>query len=266
MTDNQYKCPYCGISEYNKNSKIKGCFKSWTAVSRHVPKCRLNTGDCYITESFGVIYLSSFKDLSLDEIFIEYPKISNSNLSAILKKLKQLKLVDRSFTFRHSYNKQEIIEYIKEFVEQTGRVPGIRDFGSQNPHYPSHDTVKNHFGSWNEAIRAADFEVISDGFGTNTTGLDGHKYRSKAEAYFADTYLFGKYTYDIEPEYPKPYRRYYDWYIHILDLYIELDGGIRPDIISLKIKINKTLNKHCIVIPTSKIYNTEYINAALAQR
>lgn len=72
--------------------------------------------------------------------------------------------------------------------------------------------------------------------------------------YFADTFLYGNYTYDIEPKYPEPHNRYYDWYVHELDLYIELDGGIRPEVIKEKVSINKKLGRNLKVVKTSEIY------------
>jgi hypothetical protein len=160
-------------------------------------------------------------------------------MNTLLKKLKLLKLVPPTFTFRHFSSKEDIIKAIIHFKLVFGRIPGVRDFGSNNPGYPNHDTVKTHFGSWNAAIEAAGFiPNIQNGFGVNTRGLDDHLYRSMAEACFVDTYLYSKYDYIIEPKYPAPHNKYYDWYIPSLDLYIELDGGCRPETTKEKIAIN----------------------------
>ena len=45
-----------------------------------------------------------------------------------------------------------------------------------------------------------------------------------------------------------------------LDLYIELDGALRPEIMQEKITINKQENKNFIVIKTSEIYNKKELH------
>ena len=107
----------------------------------------------------------------------------------------------------------------------------------------------------NKAIEAAGFEPnIQNGFGIDTYGLDGHLYRSQAEAYFADNFLYGKYKYVVEPKYPEPHNKFYDWYIEDLNVYIELDGGLRPQVIEEKIEINKNLGRKLLVYTTEQIY------------
>lgn len=149
----------------------------------------------------------------------------------------------------HDFNtKNSIIDVILDYVADTGEIPGKRDLSIAT-------TAAKLFGSWNAAIEAAGFEPnIQNGFGVDTYGLDGHLYRSRAEAYFVDNFLFNKYEYLIEPKYPKPHNKYYDWYISSLDLYIELDGGIRPETTKEKIAINTLLNRRCLFIDTSSIY------------
>lgn len=150
------------------------------------------------------------------------------------------------------YSKEGIILAIQKFHAKYNRIPTTRDF-MDNPEYPSNGTVQKYFTKWNSAIEAAGFSINTSKFGTHTFGLDGYLYRSQAEAYFVDTYLFSKFKYDVEPKYPYPHYRFYDWYIPELDLYIELDGGIRPEITKQKIEINKRLNRHCLFINTSEI-------------
>lgn len=159
---------------------------------------------------------------------------------------------------RKNWTKEEIIEVIQQFYEENDRIPQNRDFDKSKSIYPSRTTVVRYFGSWNQAIQEAGFDPGSNiGYGTNTYGKDGYLYRSKAEAYFADTFLFGQYKYDIEPKYPKPYNKWYDWYVYEIDTYIELDGGIRPHAIEEKIKINETLGRQLLVIPTNDIYKKD---------
>lgn len=154
-----------------------------------------------------------------------------------------------------NFSKKGIVLAIQEFYIINNRIPSTRDF-MNNSRYPSNSIVKNTFGSWNNAIEAAGFiPNIQNGYGINTYGLDKHLYRSRAEAYFADKYLYNLYNYDIETPYPATYNKYYDWYIPSLDLYIELDGGCRPEITKDKIEINKILTRNCLFISTSDIYN-----------
>lgn len=192
-------------------------------------------------------------------------EIENTGIRELKKKYPYTKFRDKlkytniSKNLNTKYTKEEVISYIKNFYELYSRIPEYREFDNPNNSYPTTPVVKRLFGTWNNAIIEAVFTPsIQNGFGVDTYGLDGHLYRSKAEAYFADNYLYGKYTYEIEPKYPKPYNRYYDWYINELDLYIELDGGVRPDAIVEKIKINKLLNRRTIFITTTSIYNNSF--------
>ena len=64
----------------------------------------------------------------------------------------------------------------------------------------------------------------------------------------------------MEPKYPKPYHKYYDWYIPELGLYIELDGGIRPQVTEEKVNINKILKRTCLFIPITEIYKYKQLS------
>lgn len=159
-----------------------------------------------------------------------------------------------------AWTKQEIIHSIQLFVEKHGKIPQTRDFENSDGKYPSNPTIQKHFGSWNKAIEQSGFEAdYNNGFGVRTQGKDGHLYRSKAEAYFADTFLFGQYEYEVEPKYPEPHYKWYDWYISELDCYIELDGGVRPHVIQEKVEINKVLGRTLLVISTKDIYKKGFI-------
>lgn len=57
-----------------------------------------------------------------------------------------------------AYTKQELIESIKRFYDETGRVPKSYEFDN-NSSYPSRRTFTKHFGSWNNALRACEFDV-----------------------------------------------------------------------------------------------------------
>lgn len=153
------------------------------------------------------------------------------------------------------YTDEELLSAITSFYIEYDRVPNNRDFIS-NPEYPSYTTIVNRFGSWNNAITKAGLATNTGCYGVVTKGLDGINYRSAAEAYFCNRYLYKKYDYIVEPAYPPPYsKKRYDWFIASLQLYIELDGGLRPLVTEQKQKINSILNRKCLFIPESIIYN-----------
>lgn len=238
----EYRCPYCGKNSYSKTSNNSGPFKDWDAVRKHTAKCNKNTKKYYVDSFYGPIH---YNELLKDDWRITYPKLNNIDY---LRK----RFIAFGFRYEEKWNKNNIILAIQEFFNKNGRVPAARDF--QKNDYPCKNTLRRHFGTFNKAIEAAGFEPnIQNGFGTDTYGLDGHLYRSQAEARFADNFLFGKYQYTVEPKYPKPYNRYYDWYIIDLDLYIELDGGLRPERIKEKIELNNQLGRNLLVIPTNKL-------------
>lgn len=159
------------------------------------------------------------------------------------------------------YSKEYMITCIKNYIQKYKKIPIQKEFDADKD-FPSATTVVKYCGSWEAAIREAGYTPdTGSGFGYYTKALDGNTYRSKAEAYFVDTYLFNQYTYEIEPPYLFPeQRRKYDWYIKELDVYIELDGGCRPDVILEKIKINKDLRIRCAIIPIKQIYMNKTIN------
>lgn len=250
-----FKCPYCYTYTYSSSSKSRGNFTNWYAVIQHTSKCTSNSREFVISEIYGPIHYSEFLVSSLEELLQKFPKLPYSDF---LKKFKKAGIIDKSFNFCNYVSNEDIINSIKEFYAINNRIPSFRDF-QNNPKYPGRTTVVSHFKTWNNAILAAGFTPnTQSGYGTNTLGLDGHLYRSTAEAYFADNYLYGKYSYDIEPRYPKPYNKYYDWYVKELNLYIELDGGLRPEVIKEKLKINYMLNIPFLVIKTDEIYTKNF--------
>jgi len=241
-----YKCPYCDRTTYTKRSKFTGNFLNWKAVRDHVHTCKKNNKNYVICEYYGPIHLNIINSYSTTMAFKkDYPLLSfNHNFFSDLRK-------DKKSSIRGHWNKQTIINCIIDFYSKYGTIPSSREFEKELK-YPSVSTVQSHFGSWNVAIEAAGFKPNTlDGFGIPTVGIDGHMYKSKAEAKFVELYLYEKYKYVIEPKYPEPYNLIYDWYIPELDLYIELDGGLRPQTIQEKIEINKKLGRKLLVVPIS---------------
>jgi hypothetical protein len=253
----KYKCPYCGQDSYAKSSKANGYYKNWKAVARHTSRCSKSDKAFAITESYGPIHYTAFLVFNTkEELLAVYPDLE-FRYGDYIKFFKKYKNIDISFKYKKVYySNTNLINVIKEFVNIHNRIPAARDFKGTKPNYSNFETV---FGTWNNAIEAAGFEPnIQNGYGIDTFGLDGHLYRSRAEAYFADNFLYDKYTYVIEPKYPNGVWMY-DWYIKDLDLYIELDGGLRPERIAEKIEMNKQLHRKCLVIPISEIYRTSLL-------
>lgn len=255
----EYVCPYCRQNSYAKTSKKSGKFNNWGAVSMHTSRCKLNNNSYIICPIYGPLLIADLELLGINNIKKIYPKL------ALKYKFKKAKINGMCSTdFSNSYTKDSLIKDIQKFYKEFHKIPSTRDF-KYNSEYPSPDTIIYHFGTWNFAIETAGFTPnIQNGFGINTYGLDKHLYRSKAEAYFADNYLFNKYEYVIEPSYPAPHNKYYDWYVKDLGLYIELDGGCRPAITIEKIAINKALDRKCVIVNTDSIYDSNYVIEVLA--
>jgi len=245
-----YACPYCGQDSYAPSSKKKGKFTNWKSISRHLSKCDKNNNSYIISDIHGPIPLEEIVNTDIRILRKKYPNTSFKD---------KLKYTNVKKDLLHPYTQQEVIDAIKIFYSIYNRIPAYREFDSPYNNYPSTPVIKRLFGTWNSAVAAAGFEPnLQNGFGVDTYGLDGHLYRSKAEAYFSDNYLHNRYKYIIEPKYPKPFLKYYDWYLTDLDIYIELDGGCRPEVIKEKISINTKLNRKVLFINTNLIASLPY--------
>lgn len=249
----EYLCPFCLSTKNSSNKK----FETWASVEKHSRQCAKNNKEFYIDKIHGPI---SSQDLQSQDFKIRFPGANKGKIAeSFRKKGISVPILTKTWT------NEKILDIITNFTKQTGKIPICTDF-SNNPEFPDYSTVADRFGSWNNAIAAAGFTPsASHSFGIRTYGLDGHLYRSKAEAYFSDNYLFNSYDYQIEPKYPLPYYKFYDWYIPVLDLYIELTGGLRPEITKEKIEINNLLSRNCIFISTSDIYKRTLIIKLLTQ-
>lgn len=58
---------------------------------------------------------------------------------------------------RYKCTDDELLEYLRKFYEENGRIPMKRDF-INNSRYPCFTSYVNHFGSWNNAIEMAELE------------------------------------------------------------------------------------------------------------
>lgn len=266
-----YACPYCG--QY-QSSKTLISFSSWRAVATHTITCKNNDHTFTIHSVKGPVRkrLKTRWDkesviTAIQTFYSTEGRIPNKREFTVTQ-YPSHETVRRIFGSWNKgivaaglpideWDKESIILSIKLFFAENNRIPIAKEFKGYK--YPSNSTVIRHFSSWNTAIEAAGFiPNMPYSFGNITQGLDGHMYRSGAEAYFCDNFLFNKHTYIIEPKYPKPYTRIYDWYVQDLDLYIELTGGLYPDVIEEKIKINKALSRNLIVIHTKDLYRKNF--------
>ena len=235
----KFICPYCktGIT------KKKIAFSSWKAVNRHISYCPESTESLFCDEVYGPISIDFINKHSTSYLKTIYPKFKTS-----FAKVRSTILPSPL-----EWRKDELVLKAKEFYIEHLRIPTSKDYMEIN-FYPSKACVYNHFTSWEQYILAAELEYTNKGYGYPTTGIDGNRYRSTLEAIFADKFLFNKYDYIIEPRYPHNINKYYDWYIPYLDLYIELAGGLRNNIIQEKIELNKLFNNKLLVIKPSYIY------------
>lgn len=60
------------------------------------------------------------------------------------------------------YTKEELIESIKRFEKEFGRVPLQNDFENKIKNYPSRKTFTNYFDTFDEAIELAGFKIIKN--------------------------------------------------------------------------------------------------------
>lgn len=131
-----------------------------------------------------------------------------------------------------------------------------RELGSIRAHdcyhrhsVPSPRTINRLFGSWSQALEESGLPTqhTAPGRGVPTCAGDGVTYRSRFEAEFVNRFLLGRYTYEYECAYPNG-QWLYDFYVPELDVYIELDGGLRPERMKEKMRVNRELNRRFLVI------------------
>lgn len=59
---------------------------------------------------------------------------------------------------RYKYTDQELLDYLRHFEKENGRVPLAIDF-LNNPEYPHSNTFMKRFGSWNDALKFAELDT-----------------------------------------------------------------------------------------------------------
>ena len=86
-------------------------------------------------------------------IIDENENIVNRNPSK--EELKGIEKFPEISRHRSRYTKGQIIEIIRKFERENGRPPTSADFDDNLRYYPSSWSVRNLFGSWNDAMRMA---------------------------------------------------------------------------------------------------------------
>lgn len=250
----EYKCPYCGNDKLYNNKSGKKQFTNWKSVRAHTSTCKNFDGMFYIDLNLGPIHYDNIKGLSVRQLRNKYPnlKATLTNLVAGFQKRFEVPSL-----ISDTISNDDLLLIIKKFHQENQRIPLYREFKVDLGKYPDPALYSKRFGSWNEAIELAGFAAnYNDGWGIRTVAKDDVLYRSSHEAYFVNNFLYGKYTYQYEIPYGNGWK--YDFYIKELNLYIELDGGLRPQRIEEKRKYHLTHGINCLIIKTEDIYKKDF--------
>lgn len=244
-----FKCPYC-LSNTTPSRGLLNTFKSWVDVRKHVSSCSKNTKTYMICTYYGPIHIDVLLNYdSIQQFKKDFPK--NTFSPSHWYDLRQAG--KSNLRSGHTWSKISILNSIKSYYKSYNKVPSSREF--HPPVYPSRQTVREYFGSWNKAIKAAGLIPNETNlFGTPTKGKDGVVYRSKAEAFLVDKYLYKRYKYIYEPKYGNGTKWMYDFYLPELNMYIELTAYIDPEVISLKKAYTIENNINCRFIHIDEIY------------
>ncbi len=81
----------------------------------------------------------------------------NGNIINRYPNKKELNNLEFEYYKHHSkiyYDNEELLDYLRQFFEENGRIPVARDF-ENNPKYPTINTFIKRFGSWNNALKLA---------------------------------------------------------------------------------------------------------------
>lgn len=132
----------------------------------------------------------------------------------------------KSAEARKIYTKEKLIQMIKSFVDKNGRIPTKNEFvKNRNSSYSNHSSLRDYFGSWNNAIKAAGYEPNEQWFTTvkarDLYAKDGHKCNSVSEI-IIDDWLFENHISHTR-ECPYPEGRYSSDFM-VNNIFIEFFG------------------------------------------
>lgn len=186
-----------------------------------------NYSQSEITQVFNVTHTSVKRWLNYYKISIKPRALSCGRNPKSIKNLelgKTKKALRKSAESRTIYSKYKLIKGIRRFVKEEGRIPTKNEF-SKNPLYPNHATLRDYFGTWNNAIKAAGYEPHKRWFilknSKTLQAKDGHLCNSFSEI-IIDNWFY-KNNIHHEREYPYPEKRYRCDFV-INDIFIEFFG------------------------------------------
>lgn len=81
-----------------------------------------------------------------------------------------IKLAGLDINYHASYTDNELLNYLRQFYNETGKIPTETDF-KKNKKYPSYATYKKHFGGWQNALKLVELDVdtiVKNGIVQNT--------------------------------------------------------------------------------------------------
>jgi hypothetical protein len=235
------KCPYC---DYRASS--------WKKVRPHTSHCSLSTKNYYISLIYGPILLESLYGKNYVEIRKMYSKLPSSELATISSYLNKVGY-NTSIVWTRDSAKEAVLSWAKI----KGKQPTSKDT-EYNKNIPSSKWAQHHFGSWNNFIEYCGFTPNNSGFGTTIKYKDGNLLRSNLEFHFVDNHLYGKYDYIYEKDYPGNTHRICDFYLPEWDVYIEIAGGLRPEVIEEKIQYCKENNLNLLVLYPRTVYSKNF--------
>ncbi len=98
------------------------------------------------------------------------------------EKLRRLAKINLARFWKHPYSKQELLDKIRDFYTEHGRIPLKREFNM-------YEEYKLRFGSWNNAIQIAGFDPNPVVYSKKFVAKDGHMCDSFVEKIIDDWLL-----------------------------------------------------------------------------
>lgn len=120
-------------------------------------------------------------------------------------------------------SKKELLDLIKGYCEETGKIPKSRDFRRCDGKYPNPATYINHFGSWNKALVKAGLKPYRPYTKEELIDILRTYYKEKGKVPKAQVFQFSK------KKYPSPttYIRYFgSWNNALVEAELEVSKGI----------------------------------------
>lgn len=236
-------CPYCN-----------SYFDTWKSVRAHISHCIHTNHKYVISLTEGSIDISQVVDfISFSNLKQTYPNIEPSLLKHIVKHIRK-----KGYTTKNSWTAETAKEAVILFFITNNRVPTSRDTYN-NILLPSDRWVKKHYTTWNNFIVFCGLKPSSiSGYGDCHKFKDGKTYRSSLEVYFVSNFLYNKLTYVYEKPYPGNTNRISDFYLPDYNLYIEIAGGLRPEVIKEKIQFCIDNKLKLLVLYPKQIYKQNF--------